>query len=264
MDKIKTNLYNIISKIGKRNLILFFFILITIVIMRLYNTFSLNTEISESYVNGIKTYEFILNSNNEDNSITIAESSTKNISIKVSNPDNVKLKYGLYYSSDDALTNVYLGYKTESGKEAQGLIDGNDNYIVDLTLLNLSTHQITINFGIIYGLENGGELVLPEDKNWITKYDGPEPLNEKKIGSYVYFEGKNGCKSSSCNGTNINYIDENNKGYCFKRTRNIAIISCFICIIFRINRTLFKACMSKFPFICNIFTCFNALFCFIY
>ena len=216
MDKIKNKLYNIISKIGKRNLILFFFVLIVLVITRLYNTFSLNTEIGESYINGIKTYEFILSNNKEDNSVTIPESSSKNISIKITNPDNVKLKYGLYYSSDDALTDVYLGSKNESKKEPQGLIDGKENYTVDLTLLNLSKHQITINFGVTYGLEKGGDLALPEDKEWINKYNGPVPLSEKKAGSYVFFEGNNGCNTSSCNGTNVKYLNENNKGHCYR------------------------------------------------
>lgn len=216
MKKIIKKSHNIFSKIGKRNIALFFVILIFLVIIRLYNTFSLYTEVSENIVNGIRTYEFILNNNKEDNSVTISDNSSKNISIKISNPDNTKLKYGLYYSSDDALTDVYLGYKKESKREAKGLIDGKENYVVDLKIINLSSHTVTINFGITYGLEKGGEVTLPDGKEWVDKYNGPILLTEMKIGSYVFYEGNNGCDKSSCNGTNINYTNETSKGSCFK------------------------------------------------
>lgn len=39
-------------------------------------------------------------------------------------------------------------------------------------------------------------------------------LNTVKDGSYVVFNGDNGCNGSSCNGQNANYKDEANKGYC--------------------------------------------------
>ena len=109
MSKIIKRSHTIIKKIGKRNFILFFFVLISLVIAGLYNTFSLNTEISQSFVDGIKTYQFIINSSNNKNSITIAEKSKKNITIKISNPDNTRLQDGLDYSSNEELTNTYLG-----------------------------------------------------------------------------------------------------------------------------------------------------------
>ncbi|MBR3161843.1 MAG: hypothetical protein IKF19_03845 [Bacilli bacterium] len=215
MSKAKKKSYNIIEKIGKRNLILFFFIIIVVVIARLYNTFSLNTEISQTYINGIKTYQFIVNSSKDNNSITLAEKSSKNITIKITNPDNTKLKYGLYYSSNDSLNDVYIGYKKESKKPATGLIDGNDNYLIDLKIINLSNRNVVVDFGIAYGLENGGDLTLPESNKWIEKYNGPELLTEAKIGSYIYYEGNNGCNIATCYGTNKNTSDQS-KGYCFK------------------------------------------------
>ena len=102
---------NFFRKNGKRNIILLSIILISFVVVRLYNTFSLNTEIIESYVDGVKTYRFILSNNNEENSVVIGANSSKNISIKITNPDNVKLKYGLYYSSMDVLTDFYITFK---------------------------------------------------------------------------------------------------------------------------------------------------------
>ncbi|MEE3343236.1 MAG: hypothetical protein VZS44_04010 [Bacilli bacterium] len=214
MRKVVDKFYNLVDKIGKMNLALFFFVLIILIIARLYNTFSLNTQVSESFVNGIKTYEFILNSNNENNSVIVTGNSQKYISIKISNPDNIKLKYNLYYSSDDALTNVYIGTRKESSKPSKGLIDGKENYIIDVNMLNLSDSNVTINFGVEYGLEKGGDLELPDDKVWLSEYKGPVLLNEMEPGSYVYYEGNNGCNKSSCMGVNANYSDDN-KGYCY-------------------------------------------------
>ena len=39
-------------------------------------------------------------------------------------------------------------------------------------------------------------------------------LNEMPVGSYVKYEGNNGCPEGHCDGTNANYVDDDNMGYC--------------------------------------------------
>ena len=94
MQKKLNNIFELIEKIGKQNILLIIFIVLIIIITSLYQTFSLYTE-SEgvSTIDGIKTYKFILDSNNETNAVTVASGSSKNVAITISNPNNIQLLY---------------------------------------------------------------------------------------------------------------------------------------------------------------------------
>ena len=39
-------------------------------------------------------------------------------------------------------------------------------------------------------------------------------LSSVKVGSYVKYSGNNGCRDKACDGTNANYINDNDMGYC--------------------------------------------------
>ena len=170
MQKKLNNIFELIEKIGKQNILLIIFIVLIIIITSLYQTFSLYTE-SEgvSTIDGIKTYKFILDSNNETNAVTVASGSSKNVAITISNPNNIQLLYGLYYSSSSSLDNVNVGYKTISKYPSSGLIKANQDYIIDCRIYNASTDNITINLGVKYGFEKGGELSLETGEVWIEE-----------------------------------------------------------------------------------------------
>ena len=211
LDKIN----KIIDKIGKRNFILVIFILFVIIVSGLYGTFALFTA-SDNYsiIDGIKTYKFILNANNTTNSITIPANSSKYVAITVSNSESSKLKYGIYYSSVDDLTSVDLGYLKDSEHLAQGTINSKQDYVVDIKIDNNSSNYVTIDFGLAYGLESGGELVLKTGAQWVgVKND--ILLNTVEVGSYVKYKGINGCNGNSCKGENANYNSDFDTGYCF-------------------------------------------------
>lgn len=179
MNNIINKFYNIVDKIGKRNIILIIFLLIVIIVAGLYTTFSLYTTTNgTSLVDGIMTYKFILNNSNEESSVTIASGSSKNVAITISNPESMSLKYGLYYSSTDDISSVNIGYLSTSSKLPKGTISGNNNYTVTIKIDNTSSTLVTIKFGIVYGLENGGELSLPSGKNWLDEY---VPLEAKNL-----------------------------------------------------------------------------------
>ena len=214
MKKILNRIYCLEEKIGKQNFILLGFITVFIIITGLYQTFSLYTS-SEgvSLLDGIKTYKFILGTENVENSVTVAAGSSKNVSITVSNQDKIKLKYGIYYTSSDILTDVDLGYKWDTDYLPNGLIDSNQDYIVTIQIDNNSSSDITISFGIMYGLESGGDLVPGENQHFLEK-KWRFPLNEVEAGSYVAYQGNNGCTGESCNGQNANYVSDSDMGYC--------------------------------------------------
>ena len=218
MEKVLNKFYDFIDKIGKPNFIFLVFIIFIILVTGLYQTFSLFTSTDgTSIIDGILTYKFILNNDNTENSITIAASSSKSIMMTISNPEKLKLKYGIYYSSSDDLTNVNLGYLSSNTHKGTDLIEAKENYTVKLKVKNNSNNDVTITFGISYGLESGGDLLLDTGKHWLEEINDDEKLtllSEVGIGTYVQYTGNNGCTGNSCLGENANYINDSNKGYC--------------------------------------------------
>ena len=49
----------------------------------------------------------------------------------------------------------------------------------------------------------------------LQSYDGPVLLSEVEVGSYVDYVGNNGCVEDRCDGTNVNYRNVANMGYCY-------------------------------------------------
>ena len=189
MMKILDKFYDSVDKIGKRNFILIIFIFIILMVTGLYQTFSIYTE-SEglSIVDGIKTYSFILNANNSTNTVTIAAGESKNIDITVSNESVVDLKYKLYSSitSNDE-SNIFIGYLTNTANLPEGVIPTETSYVVTLKVYNYSEDDITIDFGVLYGLENAGELTLSSGQYEIEVLTLMKTMFNKWDGSYLYY-----------------------------------------------------------------------------
>ena len=100
-----------VDRVGREKVVLLVLILLIISIVGIYSTYSLYTSSDDvSIIDGMKTYKFILSSNNKTNSVTLDYDSSKYISLSVSNPEKIKLKYGISYNSADDLTNVDVGY----------------------------------------------------------------------------------------------------------------------------------------------------------
>lgn len=210
---------NFIKKIGKQNFFIIVFILIILCITGLYQTFSLYTS-SEgvSIVNGIKTYKFILSSN-EENSVTIAAGSSKYLAITVTNPEKLDLKYAIYYSANSDLEEFNIGYLGSSEYPSSGIIEANQNYVINCRVTNVSDSDVTINFGIKYGFENGGTITLDSNQNYLEQFR-PAYLIEAESGSYVLYIGRNGCdfESGNCGGLNPNFVSGSSMGYCWYNT----------------------------------------------
>ena len=169
MEKYLTKLKKIIDKIGKQNFFLIVFILITLGLTGLYQTFSLYTASNGvSILDDLKTYTFIL-SNNEENTITIAAGNSKKIMMTITNSEEKSLKYGIYYSSSSDLSNVSIGYLPTTNNLSKGIIEGNTSYVVSLQIDNNSTSDVTISFGVKYGFITGGELVKADNQYWLEE-----------------------------------------------------------------------------------------------
>ncbi len=132
------------DKIGKQNFVLIIFLLLVVVITGLYQTFSLYTGSSGvSVVDGLKTYKFILTSNTE-NMVTVAANSSKNLMITIDNSEEMKLQYGLYYTSSSDLSEVTIYYLNSSKYPARGLIESASTCTIKVKINNSSDEDIDV------------------------------------------------------------------------------------------------------------------------
>ena len=202
------------QKIGNGNIIMILLVISALVISGLYSTFSLYT-FSEgvSIVDGVKTLRFILGNDTEDYSVMVAPLSSKSVAITISNKDELKLKYGIYYYSDDDLKDVEIGYRHSTEYLPNGVIEASRDYIVTIQIENNSDDVKDIKFGLVYGLENGGDFELEEGRHFLDKKIN-FPLNEVPRGSYVEYAGNNGCVEEQCKGVNANKTSDDVDGYC--------------------------------------------------
>ena len=139
LKNIIEKFWKFVDKIGKPNFVLVVLILFFIVITGLYQTFSLYTSSGgESVVDGVKTYQFILNNDSSENSVTVPANSSKKYHITVFNPENISLKYGVYYSSSSDLSSVTFGYLSYSAYPASGVIPSKGKYEISLRIDNNS------------------------------------------------------------------------------------------------------------------------------
>ena len=213
LKNIIEKFWKFVDKIGKPNFVLVVLILFFIVITGLYQTFSLYTSSGgESVVDGVKTYQFILNNDSSENSVTVPANSSKKYHITVSNPENISLKYGVYYSSSSDLSSVTFGYLSYSAYPASGVIPSKGKYEISLRIDNNSDSDIPVKIGVSYGLEDGGDLVLNTNSHWFL--EARDLLSDMVAGSYVKYTGNNGCSGDACKGQNANYSSNTNMGYC--------------------------------------------------
>ena len=202
------------DKIGKPNFVLVVLILFFIAVTGLYQTFSLYTSSEGATVaDGVKTYQFILNNDNTENTVLVPANSSKKYHVTISNSEDKSLKYGVYYNSSSDLSYVNLGYLKYSTYQPNGVIPSNGKYEVSLRIDNHSDNDVSIKIGVSYGLENGGDLELSDNSHWFG--EASDLLSDMAIGSYVKYVGNNGCTGKSCRGQNANYVSDTDMGYCY-------------------------------------------------
>ena len=202
------------DKIGKPNFVLVVLILFFIAVTGLYQTFSLYTSSEGATVaDGVKTYQFILNNDNTENTVLVPANSSKKYHVTISNSENKSLKYGVYYNSSSDLSYVNLGYLKYSTYQPNGVIPSKEKYEVSLRIDNNSDNDVSIKIGVSYGLENGGDLELNANSHWFLEAN--DLLSDMVAGSFVQYAGNNGCAGKACEGQNANYKSNSDLGYCY-------------------------------------------------
>ncbi len=214
LKNIIEKFWKFVDKIGKPNFVLVVLILFFIAVTGLYQTFSLYTSSDGATVaDGVKTYQFILNNDNTENTVLVPANSSKKYHVTISNSEDKSLKYGVYYNSSSDLSYVNLGYLKYSTYQPNGVIPSNGKYEVSLRIDNNSDSDIPVKIGVSYGLENGGDLELSANSHWFLEAN--DLLSDMVAGSFVQYAGNNGCTLKACEGQNANYKSNSDLGYCY-------------------------------------------------
>ena len=151
---------------NKKKLLLLLLIIVLLATIGLYGSYAM-IEGNILGTNGdIYDYEFIIGSTS-NREIILNSSQTKTIDIKISNPLDGTLNYGLAYSTDN-FEDIKIGTLNTSTDNAVSSIEKEDTKLVSVIIKNLTNNEIKIDISLITGYINGGELLLEKNQKMIT------------------------------------------------------------------------------------------------
>lgn len=134
-------------------------ILSAIVILGLYQTFALSSDITKDtsgYYNVTIT---------DRTTITVPAGSTKTVYYKLTNTNKGIVKYGVGYSS----ANITVKYYTDTIDPVTGTVDYGKSKYIKLSVENTGTTSSTATLSTILGYENGGDLIVPSGVTLVTE-----------------------------------------------------------------------------------------------
>ena len=209
-------------------------ILSTIVILGLYQTFALSSDITKDtsgYYNVTIT---------DGTTITVPAGSTKTVYYKLTNTNKGIVKYGVGYSG----TNITVKYYTDTIDPVTGTVDYGKSKYIKLSVENTGTTSSTATLSTILGYENGGDLIVPSGVTLVTEKKSP-------LSSYITNLYNNATKTAVINnsityqydpknslmkdvGNNIRYYGASPNNYIYFNCSNYSNQSSSTCETWRI------------------------------
>ena len=209
-------------------------ILSAIVILGLYQTFALSSDITKDtsgYYNVTIT---------DGTTITVPAGSTKTVYYKLTNTNKGIVKYGVGYSG----TNITVKYYTDTIDPVTGTVDYGKSKYIKLSVENSGTVSSTATLSTILGYENGGDLIVPSGVTLVTEKKSP-------LSSYITNLYNNATKTAVINnsityqydpknslmkdvGNNIRYYGASPNNYIYFNCSNYSNQSSSTCEIWRI------------------------------
>ena len=181
----------------------------------LYRTYAYDTSVVEDTPTTTdKAYTFKIG-NSSIKQIQVDAGETKYFDIVLSNPNNAKISYSIYYEMVSPTTKpdgFSMGYTSKSTGTSTGKVDKNGNITLSIEASNTSSSAVTVKIGTVAGYVNGGELTLGSGQVIIPKALGNatskiEKLNDNgsgDSGSGVYkVEHSSIAAGSSATGSTI-------------------------------------------------------------
>ena len=209
-------------------------ILSAIVILGLYQTFALSSDITKDtsgYYNVTIT---------DGTTITVPAGSTKTVYYKLTNTNKGIVKYGVGYSG----TNITVKYYTDTIDPVTGTVDYGKSKYIKLSVENSGTVSSTATLSTILGYENGGDLIVPSGVTLVTEKKSP-------LSSYITNLYNNATKTAVINnsityqydpknslmkdvGNNIRYYGASPNNYIYFNCSNYSNQSSSTCETWRI------------------------------
>ena len=143
----------------KKIIIITLILIISISIVKLYQTYAISSSVTGDNDN----YTVNLNGNT---SVVVPANGNKTVYYKIRNTNNGTVKYGIGYKSINAVVKVYF----DSESSSTGLINKEENKFIKLYFENSSSSSETVYLTTILGYENGGNLIVPNGYNLVTKF----------------------------------------------------------------------------------------------
>lgn len=168
----------------KRIIMIVCIIILSLVIVKLYQTFAISSIVSGTD----NTYNITLN---DSDTVSVPAKSSKVIYYQISNTNKGKVKYGVGYTSNNIEVKTYW----DTLDEDTGIIDYGENKFVKLKLINNSTSSDTVTLTTILGYEFGGDLIVPSGVTLVSK-----EVSEK---NEIVSEGTVSSSSSTVLGTTV-------------------------------------------------------------
>ena len=138
----------------------------------LYRTYAYDTSVVEDTPTTTdKAYTFKIG-NSSIKQIKLETGETKYFDIVLSNPNNAKISYSIYYEMVSPTTKpdgFGIGYTSKSTGTSTGKVDKNGNITLSIEASNTSSSAVTVKIGTVAGYVNGGELTLGSGQLIIPK-----------------------------------------------------------------------------------------------
>ena len=138
----------------------------------LYRTYAYDTSVVEDTPTTTdKAYTFKIG-NSSIKQIKLETGETKYFDIVLSNPNNAKISYSIYYEMVSPTTKpdgFSIGYTSKSTGASTGKVDKNGNITLSIEASNTSSSAVTVKIGTVAGYVNGGELTLGSGQVVIPK-----------------------------------------------------------------------------------------------
>ena len=138
----------------------------------LYRTYAYDTSVVEDTPTTTdKAYTFKIG-NSSIKQIKLETGETKYFDIVLSNPNNAKISYSIYYEMVSPTTKpdgFSIGYTSKSTGTSTGKVDKNGNITLSIEASNTSSSAVTVKIGTVAGYVNGGKLTLGSGQVIIPK-----------------------------------------------------------------------------------------------
>ena len=150
----------------------------------LYRTYAYDTSVVEDTPTTTdKAYTFKIG-NSSIKQIKLETGETKYFDIVLSNPNNAKISYSIYYEMVSPTTKpdgFGIGYTSKSTGTSTGKVDKNGNITLSIEASNTSSSAVTVKIGTVAGYVNGGELTLGSGQVIIPKALGNATSKIEKL-----------------------------------------------------------------------------------